>query len=186
MKKIILQFALLFSLTQVSFSQSNNTSMCTFIDKGEDRNILVWNSETGKSTLYAYYEHKTDGLGFHKLLKQLPPKHFNSGTTQMSAFIDGEGDKNILVWNPETGKSILYAYYEHKTDGLGYHKFGKQLPPKHFNSGTTQMSVFLDKDGDRNILVWNPETGKSILYAYYIHETNGSGFHKFNNQLPQE
>lgn len=182
--KTVLPLVILLLMISTAFAQTSNWEKKVFLDKDGDMNALTWNATTGESILYARITTYERGRAFHQVRSQLPQKPFASGTTQMTPLLDKDGDLNVLVWNPETGESVMYARYTHSQAGFGFHKSVYQLPQKPFASGTTQMSACLDKDKDINVMVWNADTGESIFYAAFVHYEYGRGFHKTKHQLP--
>ena len=89
-----------------------------------------------------------------------------------ACYLDKDGTESVLVWNAESGATKLY--YVSPKDGV-FKPAPYQLPPKplgELKGARYGFDIYVDKDGNESVLVWDEKSGVGKLY--YVSPKDGA------------
>lgn len=157
---------------------------------------LVWDSETGTSTLY-FYSYDSKSFKAYEDNVQLPANPLGEASGSVMADYTSvhvpSQDKTyyeVMFWDTKTGTSKLY-FYSFNDKKFKAYEDNVQLPSAPLDntgSGTVMMdytSVHVPSQDKTyyEVLVWNTQTGNSKLYFYSFTDKKFKAYED-NVQLP--
>lgn len=143
---------------------TGNIMIEPYMDNNGTSYFMAWEVTTGKSTLYYW---NSDTYVWDAAQVNLPssPIPGASGKIMIKPYIDNYGIAYSLVWDSESGKSLLY-YWDSETYTWKVAEINLPPAPVPGSGGTILLEPYMDNNGYNYCLAVSENTGKSVLYVW--------------------